>query len=145
MLFPTIATAQLCLRATWRWPNFSVAELACRCDGRFCRGRYWHDPVFLDRLQALRDHLGDPLIVRSGHRCALWNAQIGGAPRSHHKRIAADIASDGHDRARLFAAAQAQRFGGIGLAQSFIHLDARQTPATWFYHGSKDLWTTSLD
>lgn len=117
----------------WRSPNFSPAELACRCGGRFCKGAYWHDPEFLDALEALRADLGLPLIVHSAHRCRLWNAAVGGAPRSMHKTIAADIRLAGHDAETLITAALARGFTGIGRATSFIHLDRRATPARWSY------------
>lgn len=142
MLFATISQARSVLSPDWGWPNFSVAELACRCGGRYCGGAYWHAPEFLDRLQALRDRIGRPLHVTSGHRCALWNASVGGAPRSQHKQIAVDLALAGHDRDALYAHARASGFTGFGLARSFIHLDCRHVPAVWFYPGSKDLWQT---
>ena len=124
------------------WPNFSVRELACRCGGRFCGGEYWHAPGFLDRLQALRDRVGHPLQVTSGHRCALWNAAIGGAPTSRHKQIAVDLALAGHDRQVIYAHARDCGFTGFGLARTFIHLDDRRVPAVWTYPGSKALWQT---
>lgn len=145
MLYSSAADARRALDVDWRWRNFRVAELACRCGGRFCPGSYWHDPRFLDHLQALRDRVGRPLVVRSGHRCALWNAQIGGAPLSQHKQIAVDLALDRPDRQRVYAAARDIGFTGFGLARSFIHLDLRAKPALWFYHGSKEVWTTSLE
>ena len=134
----TLASGEL--RSVWRWPNFSVAELACRCGGRFCDRAYWHDPVFLDHLQALRDQIGKSLIVNSAHRCPQWNAFIGGAPRSQHKQIAVDIAISGHDRTELLRCSKALGFTGLGLAQTFLHLDRRCQPATWFYPGSEQLW-----
>ena len=47
----------------WRWPNFSPAEIACRGTGQLKL-----HPAALDTLQALRDRLGKPLIVRSAYR-----------------------------------------------------------------------------
>lgn len=35
-------------------------------------------------LQPLRNHLGCPVIVTSGFRCAELNKKIGGKPNSHH-------------------------------------------------------------
>ena len=45
---------------SWRWPNFSPAEIACRGSGKLLINE-----LALDKLQALRDRLGKPLIVRS--------------------------------------------------------------------------------
>lgn len=50
--------------SSWRWPNFSPAEIACRCTGKLLV----NEPA-LDKLQALRDRLGKPLIVRSAYHC----------------------------------------------------------------------------
>jgi len=96
----------------------------------------------LDALQSLRASLGRPLIINSAHRCRLWNAAVGGAPRSMHKSIAVDISLSGHDRFSMLAAAEALGFTGIGLAKTFIHLDRRSVPARWYYKGSHSLWQT---
>lgn len=140
MLFASVSQALSALGPSWTWPNFCVSELACRCGGRFCGGEYWHASRFLDRLQALRDRVGRPLHVTSGHRCSLWNARVGGAPYSQHKQIAVDLTLAGHDRAALYRHARACGFTGFGLARTFIHLDCRAVPAVWFYTGSKHLW-----
>lgn len=138
------ASAQLArsdLARDWRWPHFSVAELACRCGGRFCAGAYWHDPVFLDGLEDVRRRIGGlPLVITSGHRCAGWNAAVGGAPLSQHKQIAADISLTGHDRFSLLAAAEAAGFTGFGLGRGFLHIDRRARPARWIYPGSDTAW-----
>ena len=144
MLYLSVTHARRALANEWRWQNFQIAELACKCSDRYCRGQYWHAPRFLDHLQTLRDRIGRPLTVRSGHRCALWNAHVGGAPKSQHKQIAVDLAVSGHDRAQLYAAARETGFSGFGLARSFIHLDLRPQTATWFYHRSRETWMTSL-
>ncbi len=140
MLFTRGGQAVWALRQDWRWPHFTVTELACRCGGRFCDGEYWHDPVFLDGLEAMRAALGQPLQVNSGHRCGQWNAAVGGAPLSRHKQVAADLALPGHDRFAVLDAAKRAGFGGLGLARTFLHVDRRARPAVWFYRGSKQLW-----
>lgn len=126
-------------RASWRWPHFTPKELACRCGGRGCRGAYWHDAEFLDALEALRAEVARPLRINSGHRCAIWNEAVGGAPRSQHRRLAVDIALKGHDRERLIAAAEKFGFTGIGIGPTFLHLDRREPPARWIYPGVEDL------
>lgn len=142
MLFPSQRAAHAALYEVWRWPHFSVAELACRCGGRFCEGEYWHDELFLDALEALRARADRALIINSGHRCAQWNAAVGGAPRSYHKAIAADISLIGQDRFALREAAVDIGFTGLGLARTFLHLDRRAVSATWTYKGAHDLWQT---
>lgn len=83
--------------------------------------------------------MGRPLKINSGHRCAIWNAVVGGLPNSPHRRIAVDIAFQKHDRRALAAAAERCGFTGIGIAKTFIHLDRRETAARWAYPRAEDL------
>ena len=126
----------------WRWPHFTPRELACRCGGRFCAGEYWHAPDFLDALEALRGDIGHPLVINSGHRCAVWNTYVGGVRFSLHRSIAVDISLAGHDRHALLAAAERRGFTGLGLGKTFLHLDRRPRPARWIYPGSEASWRT---
>jgi zinc D-Ala-D-Ala carboxypeptidase len=126
--------------AGWAWPHFWPAELACKCQGKGCRGEYWHDPAFLDALEALRAAMRRPIRINSGHRCAVRNALVRGAARSFHRRIAVDVSLANHDRYALRKAAIACGFTGIGLARSFIHLDRRAIPAEWTYDGAETSW-----
>ena len=126
--------------AGWRWPHFSPRELACQCPARGCRGEYWHDPAFLDGLETLRARVGAPLKINSGHRCAVRNHLVGGAPRSRHRRMAVDIALGGHDRQALLEAAMACGFTGIGRGRTFLHLDRRPIAASWTYTGAEAAW-----
>ena len=119
-----------------RWPHFSAHEIACPC----CREAYvW--PEALDALEALRAAVNAPLHINSGHRCALHNARVGGAPLSLHKRLAFDIALAGHDPVALATAAHAAGFTGFGFGQTFLHLDTLPHAAHWFYgERSKAKW-----
>nr|WP_276203225.1 D-Ala-D-Ala carboxypeptidase family metallohydrolase [Pseudoponticoccus marisrubri] len=64
----------------------------------------------LDKLQALRDRLDKPLIVRSAYRSHEHNRAVGGATRSKHLDGAAfDIAMANHDPASFEAAARFRR------------------------------------
>jgi hypothetical protein len=127
----------------WVWPHFSIPELACRCAGRFCDSEYYHDAEFLDALEALREKAGRAIIINSGHRCAQWNAAVGGAPRSMHKTLAVDLSLIAQDRHQLLSDARRIGFNGTGLARTFLHLDRRAVPASWFYKGAKELWQIS--
>ena len=76
----------------WRWPNFIPAEIACRGSGKL----RINEPA-LDKLQALHDRLGNPLIVPSAYRSPEHNRAVGGATRSKHLDCAAfDIAMANH-------------------------------------------------
>ena len=116
----------------WRWPHFRPVELACRCRTH-CRSEYYHDPAFLDALEALRMRLGRPLVISSGRRCALHNAKVGGAPMSQHRlAVAADIVISGWGelaRRALLQEAIALGFTGIGFGTTFLHLDRRKLPS----------------
>ncbi len=105
----------------WRWPNFSPEEIACRGDGTI----RINEPA-LDKLQALRDHLGVPLIVHSAYRSPAYNRQVGGARYSMHLQGAAfDIAMANHDPESFEAAARETGFTGFGFypRQNFMHID----------------------
>ena len=106
---------------SWRWKNFSPAEIACRGSGSL---RINEDA--LDKLQALRDRLGKPLIVRSAYRSPAHNRAVGGAPRSKHMDgTAFDIAMSNHDPVAFEAAARAVGFLGFGYypRSGFMHID----------------------
>lgn len=106
----------------WRWRNFSPAEIACRGTGQL----KIHAQA-LDKLQALRDRLGKPLIVRSAYRSPEHNASLKDAsPRSKHMDgTAFDIAMANHDPVAFEATAREVGFLGFGYypRSGFIHID----------------------
>ena len=105
----------------WRWKNFSPAEIACRGTGQLKL-----HPAALDALQALRDRLGKPLIVRSAYRSPEHNRAVDGARASKHMEgTAFDIAMANHDPAAFEAAARAVGFRGFGYypRSGFMHVD----------------------
>src|SRR5690606_19816920 len=105
----------------WRWKNFSPAEIACRGSGSLRLNE-----EALEKLQALRDRLGKPLIVRSAYRSPAHNRAVGGAPRSKHLNgTAFVIAMANHDPVAFEAAACAVGFLGFGFypRSGFMHID----------------------
>jgi zinc D-Ala-D-Ala carboxypeptidase len=105
----------------WRWPNFSPAEIACRGTGALKL-----HPAALDKLQALRDRLGKPLILRSAYRSPEHNRAVRGAPQSKHMDgTAFDIAMSNHDPVAFEVAARAVGFLGFGYypRSGFMHID----------------------
>jgi uncharacterized protein YcbK (DUF882 family) len=119
-------------RRAWdakRWPNFKPDEVACRCCGEVCLL-----PREMDMMQALRDHIGEPLRIVSAHRCRIHNARVGGAPLSSHLGLAFDISLIGKDRKGLRDAAKSFGFTGFGYYTSFLHID---TGRQRFWYGSK--------
>lgn len=118
--------------------NFTWREFECRGSG----GLWWpetgQEKVFfwetIASTQAVRDEVGFPLVVRSGHRSLMHNLSIGGALRSMHLRLAVDLAPPaplfpglGTYAAALTAlqAAMKKYFGSVGLYKTFVHGDQR--------------------
>ena len=107
--------------STWRWQNFSPAEIACRGTGQLKLV-----PEAMDRLQELRDLLGKPLIVRSAYRSPEHNRAVGGAKASKHMDgMAFDIAMANHDSVAFEVAAREVGFLGFGYypRSGFMHID----------------------
>jgi hypothetical protein len=105
----------------WRWKNFSPAEIACRGTDKLLI-----NAPALDKLQALRDRLGKPLILRSAYRSPEHNRAVDGSPQSKHMDGAAfDIAMSNHDPVAFEAAARAVGFLGFGFypRSGFMHVD----------------------
>lgn len=99
--------------------NFTAEELSCPC----C-GVYGVTASALDKLQRVRDILGKPLYINSAFRCKKYNEEIGGAPKSQHLLgNAFDVRLQGIGRPVLLAAAKLAGFTGIGLYNTFVHLD----------------------
>ena len=121
-------------------PNFTWAEVLAgfQPDERF----YTH----MSLLQTLRDWWQAPIAINSGFRSAKHNEAIGGAEKSQHLVFATDISPNLNsnrvglipppDRQReaiemVAAKCDALGFDGIGLYDSFIHLDLRGGVARW--------------
>jgi hypothetical protein len=125
-------------------PNFTWREVSSRTTGQLIVSPLFWDTIH--QAQKLRWWWGAPFVVNCGHRTQADNERVAGAPRSMHLRFALDlrptlrnpIVSDLPQRQQLPAAiealaAEADRigFGGIGLYNTFIHLDCRPRPARW--------------
>lgn len=111
--------------------NFRVREFACN-DGS--------DTVLIsdklvELLQATRDHFGKAVAITSGYRTAGYNAKVGGASKSQHVRgTAADIILSGDVdplEVAQFAEFLMPDHGGIGVYQTFTHIDVRAARSRW--------------
>lgn len=125
-----------------RWPNFTPSELACLCS--LCQGEFYHDDASFDAIQKVRDLLGKPIIINSGHRCVAHNRVVDGKRFSRHLKIAFDVSLEGRDKKEMLLAAIESGFTGIGMYSTFMHLDLGRK-RHWFGGGkSSELWLEIL-
>ena len=110
--------------------NFRVREFACS-DGS--------DPIFIDSelvtvLQKIRTHFGKAVTITSAYRTPSHNKSCGGTLYSQHQYgKAADIKI--RDVSPKTVAAYAEKIlrgGGIGIYDTFIHIDVRAEKSRWF-------------
>ena len=93
-------------------------------------------------LQALRDHLGVPVIVVSGYRNEQYNTSIGGDKDScHHTAAAADISVPDYsvdDLAQIIDILIKDGRtveGGVGIYPEYVHYDIRGERVRWDARG----------
>lgn len=121
----------------WRWPSFSPREIACKGTGSILINE-----DALDKLQALRNRLGKPLVLTSAYRSPEHNENLrrqgkGAAKNSPHMRgIAFDVVMANHDPHEFEAAARSVGFTGFGYypRSGFMHIDigpARSWGTPW--------------
>lgn len=109
-----------------RW--FQPEEYRCRCGRPECDAPRELHPELAAKLDILRDSLGHPLIITSGLRCRVRNAEVGGAADSRHLTgRAVDVACDMDDyRDELLVhlyARPIRLFPTHELAPKHVHLD----------------------
>ena len=110
--------------------NFKVKEFKCK-DGS--------DLVLISDglvklLQEVREHYNKPVTINSAYRTLSYNAKIGGVPDSQHCRgVAADIVVRGVAPKDVYAYVETlmPNSGGIGLYNTFVHVDVRSTKSRW--------------
>lgn len=110
--------------------NFRVREFAC-LDGS--------DPIFIDTelvtiLQKIRTHFGKAVTITSAYRTPPRNKSVGGTAYSMHLYgMAADIKVSGISPSRVaeYAEKLLPDRGGIGIYDTFTHIDVRATKSRW--------------
>ena len=92
------------------------------------------NPLFLNRLNALRGRLDHPMIITSSYRSKEYNKAIGGSKNSKHMQgIAVDVkCTDGDFRMRLVREAIDMGFT-VGVGKNFVHLDTRLNQIVFGY------------
>lgn len=101
---------------------FDISEFDCKHTGRNEMQKH-----FLQALDELRKRCGFPFKVTSGYRDPSHPVEARKErPGTHTEGIAADIAvADGIQRRKIVEEAIKMGFGGIGVAKTFVHVDAR--------------------
>ena len=116
--------------STYLSKNFKVSEFNCN-DGS--------DTVLIsdklvDLLQNIRNHFGAAVTINSAYRTESYNKKIGGATKSQHVNgTAADIVVKGATPLEVAQYVEHIRpdSGGIGVYQSFTHVDVRANRSRW--------------
>lgn len=110
--------------------NFAVKEFACK-DGS---DAMLVAPRLVMVLQSLRSHFCAAVTINSGYRTPQYNARVGGVTDSQHcYGTAADIVVRGKTPAQVAAYARQLMpdWGGVGVYDSFCHIDVREAKADW--------------
>ncbi|WP_347852088.1 D-Ala-D-Ala carboxypeptidase family metallohydrolase [Planktomarina sp.] len=92
--------------------------------------------AFIHRLDELREKCGFPFTITSGYRDRTHSVEAKKKKVGQHVLgIAADIAvADGNQKYVIIKNAMEMGFGGIGVANTFIHVDDRKSvPVVWSY------------
>lgn len=103
----------------------------------------------IKKLEQLRKWLGSPILITSAYRTVTHNASVGGGKSSQHlKGTAVDIKINGYKSIEVGAHARALGFTGIGLYNTFTHIDTRTSGNTQWkggdYTGPTDLSKVNL-
>lgn len=93
------------------------------------------DKCFLERLNKARRIAGLPFVLNSAFRSSEYDMQKGRTGNSYHcKGRAVDIKClDSSKRAVIVSALIQAGFRGIGVANTFIHVDDRPLKCMWLY------------
>lgn len=108
--------------------NFKVKEFKCK-DGS--------DKILIDHylvyfLQLIRNNFKKAVNINSGYRTSTYNKKVGGASKSQHLQgAAADIHINGVTPLQIAQYAETINMQGIGLYNSFTHVDTRSTKSFW--------------
>lgn len=114
---------------------FNESEMVCRCCGELPENGI--SEVLLEKLDELRERVGEAVHVTCMYRCPSHNAEVGGVPNSQHvDGTAADIYCDGLTVDELADIAEAVGFDGIGryYGDEFVHVDCRDGGANPAYY-----------
>ena len=116
--------------------NFSATEFDC--EGTGCCTHTLIDDKLVEILQKIRDHFGKPIggSHLTAYRCPTHNARVDNAATNsrHTKGMAADISIVGVAPAEIAKYAESIGVLGIGLYDTFVHIDTREYKSFWYGH-----------
>lgn len=113
---------------------FDTKELASKDGQRSPFGEQQVRSELLFLLNRIRTAWGRPIIVNSAYRSPEHNRAVGGVENSYHVQgLAADIRPENlEDLPELQnLCLELNSDGGVGLYDSFVHVDARGFKARW--------------
>lgn len=111
--------------------NFKVSEFACK--GKDCCSSVKIDSDLVTYLQKIRNHFGKSITITSAYRCSKHNKAVGGSSNSNHtKGKAADIIIKGVKPSEVAKYAESIGIKGIGLYDTFVHIDTRTKKFYWY-------------
>ncbi len=116
--------------------HFNVSEFLCKC-GQCDFSKV--DQILVDLIETIRLQLAKPVTVVSGIRCPKHNENEGGAKHSQHLPDAngisgaADLYSKEVSSVEFFLLALENQVPGRGMGATKVHVDSRETPASWMY------------
>ena len=129
-------------------PHLSWAELGCHDRARTPYPAEWRLSRALRlavEFERIRARCGLPLVVASGYRTPEHNRRVGGARYSQHvEGRALDLKPPKNWTARgllgvvrLVAEEADSAIRGIGLYETFVHIDTRPSPRLVVWHGAR--------
>ena len=116
--------------------NFRAREFDCQ--GAGCCTATPIDEKLVQYLQQIRDHFGKAVYL-TAYRCKIHNGRIpNAAANSYHiYGKAADFHIDGVLPAEIAKYAESIGVKGIGLYDTFVHIDTRQSKSFWYSHAQE--------
>ena len=116
--------------------NFKAREFDCQ--GAGCCTTTLIDEKLVDYLQQIRTHFGKPVYL-TAYRCQKHNAATpNAASNSYHiYGRAADFHIDGVKPDEIAKYAESIGVKGIGLYDTFVHIDTRETKSFWYSHAQE--------
>ena len=116
--------------------NFQAREFDCQGVG--CCSETPIDEKLVEYLQQIRTHFGKPVYL-TAYRCKTHNALTPNAATNsrHIYGQAADFHIDGVAPLEIAKYAESIGVKGIGLYDTFVHIDTRESKSFWYSHAQE--------